>query len=275
MTAEFFEVTELAGTGISVEQLQRMSHRYHWAAQYCRNKDVVEAGCGCGQGLGIIGSVAQTLEGGDFSGRILDIARRHYGDRARLAEFDAQSLPFADASKDVIILFEAIYYVPEATRFVQECHRVLRPGGHVLIATANKDLDDFNPSPLSHRYYGAVELHELFRRVGFDVNLFGYLPADEVSWRQRVLRPLRKAAVALGFMPKTMTGKRLLKRLVFGALVPMPTELPLRMEEYAPPVPLPADKPDRTHKVVYCCATMPMTKSYPPHQLSARNASSC
>ncbi|MCD6265910.1 MAG: BrnT family toxin [Deltaproteobacteria bacterium] len=28
-----------------------------------------------------------------------------------------------------------------------DCVRVLRPGGKVLIATANKDLYDFNPSP--------------------------------------------------------------------------------------------------------------------------------
>jgi len=39
----------------------------------------------------------------------------------------------------VIILFEAIYYIPDAEKFVEECARVLRLGGKVLIATANKD----------------------------------------------------------------------------------------------------------------------------------------
>ncbi len=169
MAAEFAEVTELAGTEISTEQLDRMAHRYHWALQYCRDKDIVEAGCGSGQGLGILGSVARTLEGGDYSSRILSIPQAHYGERVKLSVFDAQRLPFANASKDVVILFEAIYYVPDAAGFARECRRVLRPGGRVLIATANKDLADFNPSPLSHRYYGAVELAELFHGTGFDV----------------------------------------------------------------------------------------------------------
>jgi ubiquinone/menaquinone biosynthesis C-methylase UbiE len=256
VAAEFADVTELAGTEISAEQLQRMSHRYHWAAQLSRGKDVVEVACGSGQGLGILAAVARSLEGGDLSEQILEIASRHYGNRIRLAQFDAQILPYADRTKDVILLFEAIYYIPDATRFVSECRRVLRPGGQVLVVTANKDLADFNPSPLSHRYYGAVDLVRLFHEAGFDVELYGYLPVTAVSLRQRMLRPLKKAAVALGVMPKTMGGKRLLKRLVFGSLVAMPAELPQESRVYTPPVALSASEPDRTHKVIYCRATL-------------------
>jgi ubiquinone/menaquinone biosynthesis C-methylase UbiE len=256
VAAEFAEVTELAGTEISTEQLERMVHRYQWAVQYCHDKDVVEVGCGSGQGLGILGRVAGTLEGGDYSSQILSIPRAHYGERVRLSVFDAQRLPFADDSKDVVILFEAIYYVPDATRFVRECRRVLRSGGRVLIATANKDLADFNPSPLSHRYYGAVELADLFREAGFEVELYGHMPVSGVALRQQLLRPIKALAVNLGMMPKTMRGKKLLKRLVFGRLVPMPAELPASPAEMVSPVPLPQDRADRVHKVLYCCATL-------------------
>ena len=86
----------------------------------------------------------------------------------------------------MIILFEAIYYIPDATRFVQECRRVLRPGGRVLVATANKDLWDFSPSPLSHSYYGAAELVALFAAAGFRAEVYGYMPVEQVSWRQRI-----------------------------------------------------------------------------------------
>jgi SAM-dependent methyltransferase len=255
VTDRFVEVTELAGTDISVEQLQRMAHRYHWAALYCAQKDVVEVACGSGPGLGILQRVAHSLEAGDFSTDILAIARRHYGGRFPLTQFDAQSLPFAAASKDVIILFEAIYYVPDAARFVQECRRVLRSGGKVLIATANKDLPDFNPSPFSHRYYGAADLARLFEADGFDCELFGYLPVGTLSWRQKLLRPIKKVVVALNLMPKTMAGKKLLKRLVFGRLTPMPAELPPQVTPIDPPARIEA-QPDRTHKVLYCCATL-------------------
>ena len=255
MTDRFVEVTELAGTDISVEQLQRMSHRYHWAALYCGQKDVLEVACGSGPGLGILTRVAQSLEAGDFSAEILALAQRHYAGRVGLTRFDAQSLPFAAASKDVIILFEAIYYVPDAARFVQECRRVLRSRGKVLIATANKDLPDFNPSPFSHSYYGAADLARLFDANGFDCELFGYLPVGSVSWRQKLLRPVKKLVVALNLMPKTMAGKKLLKRLVFGRLTPMPAELPTQGTRIDAPARLEA-QPDRTYKVLYCCATL-------------------
>ncbi len=255
MTSRFAEVTELAGAEISAEQLERMVHRYHWALGYCRNKDVVEVGCGSGQGLGVLATVAKSLEAGDYSDEILRIPRQHYLDRVSLAQFDAQTLPYADASKDVIILFEALYYVPDATRFARECRRVLRRGGVALIASANKDLSDFNPSPFSFTYYGVVELRELFEPHGFGVDCFGYLPVGKVSLRQRVLRPLKSLAVSLGLMPKTMRGKKVLKRLVFGKLVEMPAELSIPEHSLLPPTPLPGDEPDRVHKVIYCCAT--------------------
>jgi SAM-dependent methyltransferase len=256
MAAEFLDVTELAGSEISAEQLERMSHRYAWAADACRGRDVVEVGCGSGQGLGALRAVAKSLEAGDYSQPVLKVARAHYGERIQLSRFDAQELPFADSSKDVIILFEALYYVPDARRFVAECRRVLREGGAVLIATANKDLADFNPSPLSHRYYGAVELAQLFGSGGFSVELFGHLPVSGVSWRQRLLRPAKVAAVRMGLMPRTMHGKRLLKRLVFGEPVTMPAELPSGEPCSPEPSAISASVADTVHKVLYCRATL-------------------
>ena len=256
MATDYAEVTELAGSGISEEQLTRMSHRYGWAAQECHQKDVVEVACGSGQGLGLLNGASKSLEAGDYTESILTLARRHYGNRIPLQRLDAQAMPYADASKDVIVMFEALYYVPDAKRFVSECRRILRPGGRVLIATANKDLYDFNPSPLSTRYYGADELVRMFRDAGFDAEVFGYMPIGEVSARQRILRPIKRAAVALGLMPKSLKGKRLLKRFVFGRLVPMPAELPTPGPIEAP-VPLSPTEPDRLHKVIYCRATLP------------------
>jgi SAM-dependent methyltransferase len=257
VVTDYSEVTELAGSKIAAEQLERMEHRYGWAAKYCAGKDVAEVACGSGQGLGILSRVSKTLEAGDYSERILAIAKAHYGKRVSLVQLDAQSLPYPDSSKDVIILFEAIYYVPDAAAFVRECRRVLRPSGRVLIATANKDLWDFNPSPLSQTYFGTCELAELFRGFGFEAQLYGYMPVPSVSWRQRLLRPAKRIAVALGIMPKTLKGKRFLKRFVFGRLVAMPAELGMPTERIEEPAPLSPNVPDRLHKVLYCCATLP------------------
>jgi hypothetical protein len=130
----------------------------------------------------------------------------------------------------------------------------LRPGGKLLIAIANKDLYDFNPSPFSFVYHGVVELRDLLRSAGFAPAFFGYLRVDDVSLRQRLLRPVKGLAVRFNLMPKTMSGKKLLKRLVFGRMTTMPESIAAGMTAYSPPDPIPADAPDRAHKVIYCAA---------------------
>lgn len=256
MDSDYVSVTEIAGDEVTQEQVDRLCNRYYWAGQYCRGKDVVEAACGSGQGLGYLAGISKSLEAGDYSDEILSIVRQHYGECIALRQFDAQNIPFEDSLKDVIILFEAIYYIPDAEKFVRECARVLRPGGKVLIATANKDLFDFNPSPHSYRYYGVVELNDLFARHGFETEFFGDTPIGDVSIRQRILRPVKKLAVMLRVMPKTTGGKKWLKRIVFGGLVEMPAEIDTDTARYVEPDRISGLVPDKMHKVIYCVATL-------------------
>jgi len=109
MYQDYVSVTEVAGDEVTQEQVDRLCNRYYWAGQYCIGKDVVEVACGSGQGLGYLSGIARSLEAGDYSDEILAIARRHYGERIDLRQFDAQDMPFEDKSKDAIILFGAIY----------------------------------------------------------------------------------------------------------------------------------------------------------------------
>jgi hypothetical protein len=132
----------------------------------------------------------------------------------------------------------------------------LRYGGKVLIATANKDLYDFNPSPHSYKYYGMVELNDLFARYGFETEFFGDMLVGVVSIRQRVLGPVKKLAVTLGIMPKTTAGKKWLKRIVFGGLVEMPAEITTETSQYVEPARISSSRPDTGHKVIYCAASL-------------------
>lgn len=255
MATDFVSLTEISGEDVTQEQVERLARRYYWAAGYCVNKDVLEVACGAGQGVGFLAATAKSIVAGDYSEPLLAIARQHYGDRFDFRQFDAQQMPFDDSSFDVVLIFEAIYYIPDAARFVAECRRVLRPGGKLLIATANKDLFDFNPSPHSHRYYGVIELEVLLSAHGFASTFFGDTPVGAVSTRQRVLRPIKALAARLGLIPKSMKAKRLLKRLVFGGLVKMPAEITAETAVETTPAPLQSGNPDTEHKVILCAAT--------------------
>lgn len=256
MTDQFLIVTELAGDKVTKEQVQRLCNRYYWAGEYCREEDVLEVACGTGVGAGYLQSICKNYYAGDYSYSILKITKDHYRERIYFQQFDAQALPYKDCSLDIIIIFEALYYIPVPEKFLSECKRVLRSGGKILLTSANKDLYDFSPSLYSFKYYGIVELNELFNSYGFNCEFFGGTPFDKTSIRQKMLRPVKKAAVSLGLIPKTMTGKKLLKRVIFGDLVIMPAEIYFNTLEYEAPIHISSFEPDRRHKVLYCIAVL-------------------
>jgi ubiquinone/menaquinone biosynthesis C-methylase UbiE len=254
-TVDYLKISEITNDLVTKEQVQRSCDRYHWASSYCEGKHVIEVACGTGQGIGFLSQVTKMFAAGDFSKDILNIAKSHYRSRVDLFQLDAQYLPFANNSMDVIILFEAIYYIPNAELFISECSRMLKPGGKVLIATANKDLSDFNPSPHTYKYFGVLELKDTFNRNGFSSEFFGNTRVSELSLIQRMSRPLKQVAVKLNLMPKTADGKKWLKRIIFGGMVKMPGEITKDMLSVAEPTALPDDKPDKDHKVIFCAAT--------------------
>jgi SAM-dependent methyltransferase len=234
-TSDFTTVTEAPGDPLRGEALEMLWTRYRFAEEYCRGRAVLEVACGAGQGLGLLAKTAARVVGGDYTERLLGFAKKHYGSRIPLVRLDGQWLPFNTATFDVVVLYEAVYYLQEPGLFLQECRRVLRPGGRVLLCTANKNVADFNPSPFHRRYYSGPELLELFRQHRFDPVLLGAFPAAQETMRDRVVSGLKRAAVALHLVPKTMRGKALLKRLFFGPLAVAPAELTEGQWQYQPP----------------------------------------
>lgn len=245
----FTDVTESAAEPVSRQQRQRMVQRYIWARSYCEGRDVLEIACGAGCGLGIIAAVCRSLNAGDIEPDNLATAKRVYGDWIAFRHLDAHDLPYPDRSLDVVIIFEALYYMADPARVVEECARVLRPGGHILITTANKDLYDFNPCPSATRYHNAVELSALCFQYGLSTQVFGGHPVSELGPWPRRLRPIKALAARWGLIPRTLRGKRWLKRIIFGALVPLSAKL--RGDEVPAAALIPITGPDSTHQVIY------------------------
>jgi len=254
---DYSTVTEVTGSKVSAEQLQRMYTRYRFASEFCEGKEVLEVACGSGQGLGYLAKKARTVIGGDYDKNILRYAKEHYGGRISVRQLDAHSLPFADRSFDVVILYEAIYYLAEPEKFIKEAYRVLRGNGMLLVCTANKDRSGFNPSPYTYRYFSANELFKLLSQNGFSpVELYGDCPADEDSIKGKIVSVIKKAAVNLHIIPKTMKGKEFFKRIFLGKLIPLPPEITDGMADYTRPVHISHDAPNFEYKVIYAVATV-------------------
>lgn len=252
----YVTVTELPGSKASSEQLTRMCTRYYFASRFFEAKDVLEVTCGAGQGSGYLARRARRVTGGDIDEHILGFTQEHYEGRnnIHLYRFDAHKLPFKDTSFDVIILYEAIYYLAHPEEFLAEYRRVLRKRGTLIICTANKDCPGFSKSPFSFKYFSCLELLTLLKQHHFEVELFGDCPVDTGSIKQKLISNVRRRAIALGLIPKTMEGKEILKRIFFGKLLVIPGEVEDGMVKYQAPVPISSNSPSSQYRVLFAVA---------------------
>lgn len=254
MSVDFTPVTETPDNLVSAEALDMVWTRYALGAEHCSGKAVLEVACGPGPGLGYLAKYARKLVGGDYTAAHLVRARAQYETRIPLVRLDAVRLPFRPGSFDVVLLFEALYFLPGFEKFVQSCWNVLSNHGVLVIATANPEWSDFNPAPLSTRYWSAAELEQVLSGHRFGVTLYGGFPATADGQRARLVGIAKRMAVKLHLIPKTMKGKELLKRIAFGTLRPFPAEVSPATGTFRPPVKLSRADEASGFKVIYAVA---------------------
>src|ERR1035437_3873434 len=125
---DFTAVSEVSYQKVTREQIQRIYTRYRFAMDFCQDKDVLEVACGSGQGLGYLALNAKRVVGVDIDKNLLALAEKQYQKNSKIELFnaDAHALPFQNSSFDVIILYEAIYYLSDPEKFMIEARRLLR-----------------------------------------------------------------------------------------------------------------------------------------------------
>lgn len=252
MPEDYTSVTELRGSQATREQQARLYHRYHTAGRYAAGKRVLEVACGAGLGLGYLARTASSVVGGDYTENLLRIAQSHYQGRVPLVHLDAHHLPFQNQAFDLVVIFEAIYYMAQAEQVIAESRRVLSDGGILLIGTVNKDWSEFTPSALSTRYFSVPELRDLLIQHGFaDLEFFGAFPTTATSLKQKIVSLIRRVAITLDLVPGTLKARELLKRIFYGQLTPLKPEVEDGMAELEPLVPIPGEFPNTEYKIMY------------------------
>ncbi|GAB3598619.1 class I SAM-dependent methyltransferase [Angustibacter peucedani] len=84
---------------------------------------------------------------------------------------DATALPVADRSLDLVVAFDVLEHLDDDDAAVREVHRVLRPGGHYLVAVpCDPRLWSAHDEAVGHvRRYTRATLGSLLTRGGFAV----------------------------------------------------------------------------------------------------------
>ena len=103
--------------------------------------DVADIGCGAGTQSFLWAELGHKVHGLDVNQPLLELARQRAGESRWSIDFQlgsATKLPWANQSLDVCLLLELLEHVSEWQACLQECARVLRRGGILVLTTSNK-----------------------------------------------------------------------------------------------------------------------------------------
>ena len=106
-----------------------------------RGKDALEVSSGMGGGMLWIAKAfaPRRFVGLDIASASTAANRKRFGHLGlEFTTGDAQDMPFADASFDIVLNVESSLNYPDMAKFLAEVVRVLRPGGHFLFADYRK-----------------------------------------------------------------------------------------------------------------------------------------
>ena len=156
-----------------------------------REKEILDVGCGTGAILKQLGNPEKNV-GIDVAPEALSFCRQR--GLSNIRQGDICALPFTDASFDAVICSSVLYHqwVGDIPGAVREMHRVLRPGGVLLINVPafpflHSRHDD---AVMTARRFRKQEIRELLQKQNFQIRRLTY-------WTT-FLFPLAVAARTLG-----------------------------------------------------------------------------
>jgi len=197
-------------------------YRYAFAAEFVGGKSVLDIACGEGYGAAALQKAgAARVIGVDVSELACSHVRNKYGLETRAGS--AEQVPLPDNSVDVVVSFETIEHVRNPGRFLDECVRVLAPGGRLIVSTPDKDVYTGRLATQNPHHCSELTAEEFESAVSarfHSVHLYTQRPDTARWWSPRTLiceNPPWKRIRGSGRL------RRAIQRLLFSDVVNGPT----------------------------------------------------
>jgi SAM-dependent methyltransferase len=106
-----------------------------------RGRRVLEIGCGAGVDLARFATGGALVTGVDLTESAVALARANFEQQGLDGRFEVangERLPFPDDSFDLVYAHGVVQYTADPQRLVDECRRVVKPGGEAIFQVYNR-----------------------------------------------------------------------------------------------------------------------------------------
>lgn len=160
---------------------------------------ILDFGCGKGGFAHMISKYCDSVYGIDCSETVIDKARSIHREINFQVLPEDSKIPYADEFFDAVFMLDVLEHILDTETVLEEVNRVLKPGGHLLIATSQLTrlklfiitLTAFNkyfyPTSPHIRYFTSRSLTSLLKQKKFEVThyrknrtYFGFIPQGQM-----------------------------------------------------------------------------------------------
>jgi 2-polyprenyl-3-methyl-5-hydroxy-6-metoxy-1,4-benzoquinol methylase len=156
-----YKTTEIASSEIISDNPvhQRLLFPYIEAAKMVSG-NLLEIGCGTGRGVGVLAPSVSNYTGVDKNEPLMTKLSADYPNFTFIDMFLPPLKGLADNTFDFVVTFQVIEHIEPDAAFIKEAHRVLKPGGKLILTTVNRKYS-LSRNPWHVREYLASELKAL------------------------------------------------------------------------------------------------------------------
>lgn len=121
-------------------------------ANRVKPKRILDFGCGAGWLSKVLASEGYWTTGIDTSSSLVKSATNSFSGSSRFIVGDCMNLPFRDESFDLVVGIAILHHL-QSEKGLAECHRVIAPGGSLILLEPNK----YNPIAAAARRMTPVD----------------------------------------------------------------------------------------------------------------------